>query len=443
MAGRVNAGGPEGIAPSTPTPLAARSKHRDDDRQQHQGHQCPGDLGRIPFHQPDDQEGGDSDRHRPQVGAGNGFEQGHELEEVALGVHRARHGLLEPFRRRQHARPRIGHVGRGEDLPHLVGEDLDAEAGDEAHHHGTRQEVGEECQPEDPEDEEHQAADHGQGQGVLQTQRVPGCGKGDQGGADQPGDGGIGARHQVARAREQGEDRQRNDGRIEAGHGGQAGHLGIADVEGDHQGGQGDARRDLAGDVGQLDASQSRERAGPADPGEHAGSLFTHRLTPVSRGFRHRVSWLAVDVSAAPPQRRRSQCTRRVIGPRTRKYGTMAHTTATISICAGVERPQDQELIRGVEHARDDEDPAEVLEPGAEEPSPLGRAREEGPHEDRFALPDVLQVGPDREDGDHGRHDHQSKVQRPARPAEELLDASREQRPGWRPFQPLSTSDVA
>ena len=54
----------------------------------------------------------------------------------------------------------------------------------------------------------HQPADHGQGQGVLQTQRVAGCGIRDEGGADQPGHGGVGAGHQVARAREQGEDRQ-------------------------------------------------------------------------------------------------------------------------------------------------------------------------------------------------------------------------------------------
>ena len=147
------------------------------------------------------------------------------------------------------------------------------------------------------------SADQGQGEGVLQTQRVPGRGKGDEGGADQPGHGGIGAGHQVARAGEQGEDRQRNDGRIEAGYRGQAGHLGVADVERNHQGGEGDARRGLAGDVGQRDASQSRERAGPADLGEHAGSFFTHGLTPVSRGSRHPASWWPSSCSAAPRRR--------------------------------------------------------------------------------------------------------------------------------------------
>jgi hypothetical protein len=53
-------------------------------------------------------------------------------------MHRARHGPLEPIRRREHAGASFGHVGGGKDLPHLVGEHLDPETGNEAHHHGTR-----------------------------------------------------------------------------------------------------------------------------------------------------------------------------------------------------------------------------------------------------------------------------------------------------------------
>ena len=88
---------------------------------------------------------------------------------------------------REHAGRDVGHVGRGEDLPHLVGEHLHAEPGDEAGHHGPREEVGEEREPEDPEGEEQQPAEQGQGEGVLQAHRVAGHGEGDQGGADQPG----------------------------------------------------------------------------------------------------------------------------------------------------------------------------------------------------------------------------------------------------------------
>jgi hypothetical protein len=111
-----------------------------------------------------------------------------------------------------------------------------------ARHHGAREEVGEERQPEEPEDEKQQRADHSQCQGVLQAKRLPGRGEGDEGGPDQGGHGSVGARHQVARAGEQGEDRQRDDGRVETGRGGQAGHLRVADVQRNHQGGQRDAR---------------------------------------------------------------------------------------------------------------------------------------------------------------------------------------------------------
>ena len=162
-------------------------EHRDEGRQQHQGHQRSGDFWRVPFHQPDDQEGAHPDRHRVEVGVRNGVDQGQDLHEVTLGVHRGRHGLLEVLRRRQQARRGVAHMGSGEDLPDLVGEHLDAEPGDEARHHGAREEVGEERQPEDPEDEKQQRADHGQRQGVLQAKRIPGRGEGDEGGPDQGG----------------------------------------------------------------------------------------------------------------------------------------------------------------------------------------------------------------------------------------------------------------
>jgi hypothetical protein len=273
---------------------------RHGEREHHERHQRPGDLGCVALHQADDQEGGDPDRHRVEVGAGDGLDQGDDLDEVALGAHGAGHDVLDPFGRRQHARRGVAHVGGGEDLAHLVGEHLDAEAGDEPRHHGAGEEVGEERQPEDPEDEEEQRADHGQRQGVLQAHRVAGRGEGDKGGADQGGHGGVGAGHQVTRAREQGEDHQRDDGGVQAGRRGQAGDLRVADVERDHQGGQGDARRGLARDVGQGHATQPRERAGPADPGEHAGCSLAHGVTPSSRGLRR--------PAALRPPRRPSPC---------------------------------------------------------------------------------------------------------------------------------------
>ena len=157
----------------------------------------------------------------------------------------------------------LGHVGRGEDLPHLVREHLDPEPGDEAGHHGAREEVGEEGQAEGPEDEEDRRAEEGQGEGVLQPQRVPGRGEGDQGGADQGGHRGVRAGHEVTRAREQREDDQRDDGRVQAGHGRQAGHLGVADVQRDHQGGQGDPGHRLPGDVFPRDPLEPCEGTRP------------------------------------------------------------------------------------------------------------------------------------------------------------------------------------
>ena len=201
----------------------------------------------------------------------------------------------------------VAHVGSGEDLPHLVGEHLDAEAGDEARHHGAREEVGEERQPEDPEDEEQQRADQRQGQRVLHAKRIPGRGEGDEGGPDQGGHGGVGARHQVARAGQQGEHDQRNDGRVETGRGRQAGDLRVADVERDHQGGQRDARRDLPGDVGQRDALQTRERARPADLGEtrEGCSSHGHLLHPVlsARDAKKRAKGSARSAGTGPASR--------------------------------------------------------------------------------------------------------------------------------------------
>ena len=82
-------------------------------------------------------------------------------------------------------------------------------------------------------------------------------------------------------------------------------------------------------------------------------------------------------------------------------------------------------LVRGVQHDRDDEDLGDVLDAGAKEPSPLGPAREEGSQEERLSFPDVPQTGSDREDRHHGRHHDEPKVQRSARPPQQLLDSAR------------------
>ena len=52
--------------------LRREVEHRHDDRQQHQGHERPGDPRRIPLHQPDDQEGADA-RSPPSTGWRGGW----------------------------------------------------------------------------------------------------------------------------------------------------------------------------------------------------------------------------------------------------------------------------------------------------------------------------------------------------------------------------------
>jgi len=91
-----------------------------------------------------------------------------------------------------------------------------------------------------------QAALGGQRLGILYAQRVLGRGEGQQGCSHQGGDRGIRAANDMPRRGEQGEHDERNDGRIQADHWRQTGHLGIADIERNHQGSQRDAGRDLA-----------------------------------------------------------------------------------------------------------------------------------------------------------------------------------------------------
>ena len=134
------------------------------------------------------------------------------------------------------------------------------------------------------EDEEDRRAEHGQGEGVLQPQRIPGRGEGHQGGPDQGGHRRVRAGHQVTRARKQREDDQRDDGRVQAGHGRQAGHLGVADVQRDHQGGQGDPGHRLARDVGPRDALEPCQRTRPTQLVRHSRILLAH--APRTSGMR-------------------------------------------------------------------------------------------------------------------------------------------------------------
>jgi len=68
--GTVSDGSPRGPRCRAPRRPSPEVEHRDEGGQQHQRHQRPGDLRRVPFHEPDDQEGADADRHEYRLAWG-------------------------------------------------------------------------------------------------------------------------------------------------------------------------------------------------------------------------------------------------------------------------------------------------------------------------------------------------------------------------------------
>jgi hypothetical protein len=86
-----------------------------------------------------------------------------------------------------------------------------------------------------------------------------------------------------------------------------------------------------------------------------------------------------------------------------------------------VERPQNEDLVRCVEQHSYEEDPADVLQHRAKKAFSLVWLREKCPQERPPPLTGIPKAGSNCQDGDHGWHHQQSKVQRPARPSEELF----------------------
>ena len=97
----------------------------------------------------------------------------------------------------------------------------------------------------------------------MHAQRVSCLSKADKYRPHDRGNGGIRTSHHMARAGEDGKYRKWNDARIEAEHRRQPGHLRIADIEGDDQGRQGDAGRDLAGEICPRESPKAGKHRGP------------------------------------------------------------------------------------------------------------------------------------------------------------------------------------
>ena len=113
------------------------------------------------------------------------------------------------------------HVGQHADA------DLDADAGEEAHQHGPRQEIRKEPQPEQARHQQQRRGQQGHHADQRQILRARRVGHGGQRAGQDRGRAGIGGHDQMARRGEDREGERRQQGRVEPGH---HRHLGDARV---------------------------------------------------------------------------------------------------------------------------------------------------------------------------------------------------------------------
>ena len=105
-------------------------------------------------------------------------------------------------------------------------------------------------------------------------------------------------------------------------------------------------------------------------------------------------------------------------------YGTIAQATATISACTTKKARKTMSWYAVSSTIATMKILAMSFRRRDQTPSPLGWLGDDSPQERRLSFPSVSQAGSDGENRHHGRHDDQPKVQRPARPSKELLDAA-------------------
>ena len=204
----------------------------------------------------------------------------------------------------------LGRVAsRGRDPEHvgqLPGRDLDR-PGQEPDQHGAEKEVRQETEPGQPGREQQPA---GQQRGKPGQPDVPlrACRQaGERGGEDGRGRG-IRGDHEVPGRAEDGEDRHRQEHRVQAGDQRHPGDLGVAEHLGDAEGGQREAGQHVGGHPGPVDGQhplQDGLGAQPLPPAAAWGNR--HRLTSRSSaqfGFcsssRRRAFSALDDVTRAP-----------------------------------------------------------------------------------------------------------------------------------------------
>ena len=184
-----------------------------------------------------------------------------------------------------------GAAGDAEHAADLAHRDLDADAGEEADQHAARQEVGQEPEPDEPGEDQHDA-------GRPAPRRRPSatyCGRAGGGQAGQPGgqDGGggrVGADDEVPGRPEQREHGDRDEDRVEPGDHRHPGDLGVAHHLRDPQRGQRHAGHQVGGQptaVQRQDPLQDREGApGRRAVGGRVGVGVSHGAPRRSRSGR-------------------------------------------------------------------------------------------------------------------------------------------------------------
>ena len=182
--------------------------------------------------------------------------------------------------------PELDHrvrAGRGhpEHVRQLPERHLDADPGQEAEQHRAGQEVGQEAQPGQPgQDEQHAGEQRGQ-PGQLDVAGRARDGQPDQGAGQQGGGGRVRGHHQVPRGAQHGEQRHRQQQRVQAGDHRHPGDPGVAEHLGDAHRGQRDPGQQIPGQLGAgqgEDALQHRPARWPGPPGDRPHLLLPVRL---------------------------------------------------------------------------------------------------------------------------------------------------------------------
>ncbi len=195
--------------------------------------------------QPAQAQHGDRHGQRDQHGAGRGVRQlakcgGQPVQRAAAGRRYAEH------------------------LVDLPGGDAHPDAGEEAHQHGSGEEVDQEAQPDQSGEQQQSAGQQCRQAGELDVARRTGSGGAGESGGQDGGGGRVRAHDEVARGPEHREDRHRQQHGVQAGDHRHPGDLRVAQRLWNAERRQGEAAEKIAGDLRPLDRQQPGQHRQPA-----------------------------------------------------------------------------------------------------------------------------------------------------------------------------------